>query len=118
MWFKRKTDNTLTVFDDRGFKISISVERFNKLNVFVDTDVEKNMVDAHFAALDRYNSYFLSLLVKRDKIVALTRDLLSVGRIKWNLARIYRKMERIVVSISTKLNLVKSKDHGGDGRSE
>lgn len=109
MWFKRKKNNILCVSDNRGFTISISRERFNKLDVLVNTQVEDFVVDAHFEALNHRNSYLLSLLLKRSELVALTQDLLSVGRIKWNLLKIYRKMERIVKSISKKTSSPNSK---------
>jgi hypothetical protein len=118
MWFKRKKVKTLSLFDDHGHKISILFRRFNKVVASVDTDVEDFVVDAHFKALDNYNGCLLSLLVKRNKLVSLTRDLLHVGRIDWNLTRINDKIKRVVRNISNKLGFANSKRKGGEVNNE
>jgi hypothetical protein len=115
---KGKKNNTLSFLDGRGFKISVSVEQFNKIYVSVDTDVEDYIVDAHFAALDRYRSWLLSILSKRSKIEVLTRTTLSINRVKWNLAKIYWKIERMAKRFLEILGFNKLRSQGGEPGNE
>jgi hypothetical protein len=113
MWFGKKTDNAIVLFADRGLKISIVPWRLNKIYFFANTEVE-DIVDAHFRAMNWYDSYLGSLLKQNIHMDSYARKLLSVGIIEWNFAETRDRILRIAKSILKRLGLAKSTRTGGE----
>ncbi len=115
MWFNRKKKNNVTLSELPGVTISIVPWRLNQITATVNTEVA-DIVDAHFAALNWYNSYFTSLLKGRKKMDSYARTLASVGRLKWTLRNIGKNIARIKEGFLKKLGFARSKDRGGEER--
>jgi hypothetical protein len=88
MRFKRLNKNTIELSDRRGFTTTMSLDGFNKVEASVDTDVEEFLIDAHIATLNHYQ-----VLFKRKNLDFLTRQFLSIGRFRWNITKIYKKVK-------------------------
>ena len=106
MWFRKKTDNPIVLFADQGLRISIMPWRLNKIDVFVNTEVE-DIAHAHFRALNWYDRYLALILEQNIQMDSYARKLLSVGLIEWNFAEIRESILRIEKSILKRLGLAK-----------
>ena len=93
---KRQKSNMLRVSDGRGFTTTISIKKLNKVKASVNTNVEEYLIDAHLTTLNRYRAYLLAIMLKRNKLDTFTRQFLSIGRLKWNLTKIYRKVTMLI----------------------
>ncbi len=92
------------ISDPRGFSYTITFERFNNVVANVNTSEDEYIIDVHLKALRKYHNYLLLSVVSRKRMEMLTRELFSIGWLRWNLTKIFRRFQKKVISISTTKN--------------
>jgi hypothetical protein len=97
MRFKRKRDNSAKSIEKREIKRQVFLRRYNnEVNAYICTDVEDRVVDFHFQVFKNYNSYLLQHFGDRKPVEDFTRNILSIGKIRWNFEKIHIKMQNII----------------------
>ena len=103
------------VFDPRGFRYTVFLERFNKVTSTANTSVDEYLIDAHFGAMASYRGFLREFLVSGKDVEKLTRDLFSIGWLRWHVTKIYRQIQmrlrRIYVNIKDGLGGKGNDDH-------
>jgi len=103
------------VFDPRGFRYALFLERFNKVTSTANTSVDEYLVDAHLEVMASYLCLLLEYLVPQKDVEKLTRELFSIGWLRWHLTKIYRqiqmRLKRIYMSIEDGLGGKGNDDH-------
>ena len=81
------------VFDPRGFTYAFFLERFNKATSTANTSMDEYLVDAHLDVMASYLCLLLEFLVPQNDVEKLTRELFSIGWLRWHLTKIYRQIQ-------------------------
>jgi len=103
------------VFDPRGFRYTFFLERFNKVTSKANTSVDKYLVDVHLEVTASYLCLLLEFPVPQRDVEKLTRELLSIGWLRWHVMKMYRQIQkrlrRIYVNIKDGLGGRGNDDH-------